>query len=330
MKVPPTTPAMPIGPMLLTPGPPQTGEGWIQELKIDGARAISLVAGGEVAIQSRPGNSFNRRFPEIVAGLADRLGGHTAILDGELVALDADGMPSFSLLQRRLVTTKPSTVLKRSVPARLWLFDCLHLDGQDLTGLPYRIRRSILEELLPGRAGTVAVPPTWADIDGPTLLEIVADLGAEGTVSKRADSIYQPGRRSRAWLKHPIRQRISLGIAGYFPGRSMPVGALLLVGHDPQTGALRYVGSVSSGLGPRVSRALADTFRDFRATSPPWSDRPRNDVESSVVWLRPGCVAAVEYRDFTARGRFRHLAFKGLDHSPDSTPEWLPLPRGLA
>ena len=109
----------------------------------------------------------------------------------------------------------------------------------------------------------------------------------------------------------------------------MPVGALLLVGHDPQNGDLGYVGSVSSGLGARVSRVLADAFHGFRATSPPWSDLPRTAVESSVVWLRPGCVAAVEYRDFAARGRFRHLAFKGLDYSADTTPEWLPLPRGL-
>ena len=317
--------------MLLTAGAPQTGEGWLQEVKIDGARALSRVSGGEVTIRSRPGNSFTARFPEVAQALAERLDGHTVILDGELLALDGDGMPSFSRLQRRLVAHRPSLLHQRTTPTRLWLFDCIHLDGQDLTGLPYRQRRVILEELVPSRTGTIAVPPAWSDIDGSTLLEIVAELGAEGTVSKRADSTYKPGRRSREWIKSPLRQRISLGIAGYFPGRTTPVGALLLAGHDPATGVLRYCGSVSAGLGPRISRALHDVFKGFRTANPPWSTQPGDGNESAVVWLRPGCIAAVEYREFTARGRFRHIAFKGLvQPSASEASDWLPLPRGAA
>ena len=206
--------------MLLTAGAPQTGTGWLVEPKLDGARALARVAGGEVTMQSRPGNSFTTRFPEVAAALTQRVNGHTVIVDGELVALDAAGLPSFSLLQRRLQNHTPTAFHQRTLPARLWLFDCLHLDGRDLTALPYRASRAILEELIPGHSGTVAVAPAWSDLDAAALLDIVAELGIEGTVSKRADSRYQPGRRTRNWVKSPLRQRRSLMVAGYYPGRT--------------------------------------------------------------------------------------------------------------
>jgi bifunctional non-homologous end joining protein LigD len=311
--------------MLLTAGPPQTGAGWINEIKLDGARALARVAGGTVTIQSRAGNAFTARFPELATALAARVDGHSVIVDGEIVALDGDGMPSFARLQRRLVTQRPSMVQQRTLPSRLWLFDCLHLDGEDLTALPYRTRREILQDLLPGRAGAVAVAPAWSDIDGPTLAEIATELGVEGTVSKRADSRYLPGRRTRSWIKSPLRHRITVWIIGYASGRSTPVGALLLAGHDPDTGALTYCGSVAAGLGPRISRALHEVFGEYRAATPPWSAHP-DDADatngSRLVWLRPGCSAAIEYRQFTAAGRFRHLAFKGLVEPAD----WVPLP----
>ena len=314
--------------MLLTAGEPQTGPGWLVEAKLDGARALARVAEGQVMIQSRPGNSFTGRFPEVAAALAERFDGHTVIVDGELVALDAAGLCSFSLLQRRLQTHKPTALHLRTLPSRLWLFDCLHLDGRDLTALPYRIRREILENPLPGRGGTVAAAPAWSDIDAAALIEITAELGIEGTVSKRADSPYQPGRRTRHWIKSPHRLRRALLCAGFYPGRNMPIGALILAGHDPVTGRLRYAGTVSAGLGTHISRNLYGQFRGLRASGPPW--RPRGSAAdervSSAVWLRPGCVAAVEYREYTSGGRFRHLSFKGLLNAADADLDWLPLP----
>lgn len=318
---------MPTGPMLLTAGPPQTGREWINEIKLDGARALARVAGGQVDLQSRPGNSFTGRFPEVTAALTARLDGHTAILDGELVALDTDGMPHFGLLQRRLAAHKPTAVHQRAIPGRLWLFDLLHLDGQDLTGLPYRTRRAILEDLLPGQSGTVAVAPAWSDIDGPALAEIAAELGVEGTCSKRADSLYHPGRRTKSWIKSPLRRRHTVWLAGYFPGRTAPVGALLLAGHDAESGGLRYAGSVSAGLGSRISRVLYEALRPHHTAAAPWSTRPDDDrAASPVVWLRPGCTAEVEFREFTAAGRFRHVAFKGLVPADEVTQQWVPLP----
>ncbi len=296
-----------------------------EEIKHDGARALSLVTGDQILIQSRPGNSFTGRFPDIAAALAGRLAGHSAIVDGELVALGADGRPDFGRLQRRLHLHRPSTLQQRATPTRLWLFDILHLDGRDLTALPYRQRRRVLEDLLPGTSGPVAVPPAWSDISGPELHSIAAELAVEGTVAKRADSIYQPGRRTRNWIKSPIRLRSLIGVLGYVPGRTTPVGALLLGGYDPATGRLIYCGAVSAGLGPRISRNLYTAFQQRRAGAPPWSREDGVGEDGSAVrWLRPGCLAIVEYREFTASGRFRHAAFRGLHLSED--PDWAELP----
>lgn len=314
--------------MLLTPGNPQTGPGWLVEPKLDGARALARVADSEVTIQSRPGNSFTSRFPEVAEALARQFDGHTVIVDGELVALDAAGLPSFALLQRRLLTHKPTALHRRTIPTRLWLFDCLHLDGRNLTALPYRTRREILEDLLPGRGGTIAVAPAWSDLDAAALVEISRELGIEGTVSKRADSPYQPGRRTRNWIKSPVRHRRALLCAGFYRSRAMPIGALILAGHDPVTGKLRYAGTVSAGLGAHISRNLTDQFRDMHAPTPPWRRRSSRaaDGSGSPVWLRPGFAAAVEYREYTSGGRFRHLSFKHLLDASQIDLDWLPLP----
>ena len=314
--------------MLLTAGQPQTGPGWLVEPKLDGARALARVAAGEVTIQSRPGNSFTGRFPEVAEALARQFDGHTVIVDGELVALDDAGLPNFALLQRRLVTHKPTVLHRRTIPTRLWMFDCLHLDGRDLTALPYRTRREILENLVPHHGGTIAVAPAWSELDAAALIEITAELGIEGIVSKRADSLYQPGRRTRNWIKSPLRHRRSLLCAGFYRGRAMPIGALILAGHDPVTGKLRYAGTVSAGLGARISRNLADQFRDMRAPGPPWQRRLSRaaDGSGSPVWLPPAYAAAVEYREFTIGGRFRHLSFKQLLDTSQIDLDWLPLP----
>ena len=318
---------MPSGPMLLTAGPPQFGAGWLLEPKLDGARALARVAGGQVCVQSRPGNSFTARFPEIAASLADCCEGRRVIVDGEIVVLDHDGLPSFSRLQRRLVAHRPTLVHQRTMPARLWLFDVLHIDGRDLTDLPYAARRAMLADLIPQRGPTLAVAPSWGGEEAAALLQSAVELGIEGTVSKRADSRYLPGRRSRSWIKSPLRQRVSLLVAGYVRGRSTPVGALILAGHDP-AGRLRYAATVSAGLGPRISRTLFTLFDPLRSPDPPWGTTPcsPNAEQSALVWLQPRYRAAIDYREATPSGRLRHASFKGLAPIDDPITGHLPLP----
>lgn len=297
------------------------------ELKADGARAMTAVHGGEVRIRSRPGNSLASRFPDVSAAVSAAFDGHSAVLDGELVVLDAQGRPDFSRLQRRLHLSRPSTLQQREQPAALWLFDVLHLDGRDMTAVPYCERRLVLESLVSARTGPVVVPPVWSDIEGEELLVMVDELGAEGIVSKLSDSIYRPGR-TRAWIKTPIRRSTELIVAGYFSGRTMPVSALLLAGHDHRSGQLRYCGSVSVGLGSRISRALHTEFAKHHSDRPPWRfDGETLDAGAEAnggpVWLAPTVVARIEYREFTGR-RLRHSAFKGLAAEADAGSVLLP------
>jgi bifunctional non-homologous end joining protein LigD len=170
---------------------------------------------------SRPGNNLATRFPDLVEQLRTVLDGHTVILDGEIVALGKDGRPDFGRLQRRLRVTRPTAGLRAAVPASFYLFDILHLDGTDLTARPYVERRAVLEQLGLSRDGAVIVPPCWHDLDGRVLLNIAADLGLEGVVCKRAESTYQAGRRSRAWVKTPIRRTAGGGFdrMGHWPQR---------------------------------------------------------------------------------------------------------------
>mgnify|MGYP003609229053 CR=1 FL=1 len=310
--------------MLPTQGPPPAGAGWIAEIKHDGARGLARVHDGQVLLQSRPGNNLTGRFPEVTAALSNLLPDRV-ILDGEIVTLDADRRPDFQRLQRRLTLNRPSTLQQRAIPARYLIFDILHLDGEDLNALPWTARRGVLEELLPAKSGIAVAPPVYRDLDPATLLEVADELGIEGVVAKRADSPYRPGRRTREWLKAPIRRRAELALLGYFPGRTLPVAALIVGGHD-STGQLRYCGTVSAGLGALISARLHTELAPLRTSTPPWrtakADTAEDSGTKSAVWLRPGMAVTVDYRQFT--GRLRHPSIKGV--APASDPGWLPLP----
>jgi len=212
---------------------------------------------------SRPGNNFCSRFPDLTENLAESLGGHSVVLDGEVIARDGEGRPNFARLQRRLRVQRPSRTLLASVPASYCVFDVLHLDGQDLTSRPYTQRRAILEDLaLP--SGPIVVPPVWQDLPGTVLLAAAAELDLEGAVFKRSDSRYRAGRRSRSWIRCPIRKRAIVAILGWTRGHAQPVGALVIGAHDSQ-GNLVYCGIVTSGLGQANRRSLQHPVGQPRA-----------------------------------------------------------------
>ena len=294
--------------MLATPGPPPAGAGFFAEAKWDGARGIARVHGGGVDLISRPGNNLCSRFPDLTESLAQSLGGHSAILDGEVIARDGQGRPSFARLQRRLRVQRPSRTLLSSVPASFCLFDVLHLDGQDLTSRPYAQRRAILEDLaLSG--GPIVVPPVWQDLPGAVLLAAAAELDLEGAVFKRSDSTYHAGRRSRSWIKCPIRKRAIVAVIGWTRGRAEPVGALAIGAHDSR-GNLVYCGTVTSGLGQANRRALHQLLCQHETSRSPLADH-RDHALGSIRWVKARLIGAIDYREYTGR-RFRHPAWKGL------------------
>jgi len=271
---------------------------------------MAVVDGRGVRLSSRNGSSITLTYPEISRGLREALGDRRVVLDGEVVALDGAGRPSFGLLQRRMHAQRPAAALVREVPAALFVFDVLAVDGEDVTQLPYVERRAVLEEM--AIAGPrVAVPPAWtaADgVDGVAMLDLAAQQGMEGVVAKRLRSRYRPGERSPDWIKHPLRIPATLVVCGWIGTRAR-LEALLLAAPHP-AGELRYVGHVGTGFLAISRRELLDRLGVLEVSSSPLLATPPHLTGESVRWVRAELVGEVHYREFT--GRLRHPSWRGL------------------
>ncbi|WP_299577613.1 non-homologous end-joining DNA ligase [uncultured Williamsia sp.] len=304
--------AVRVAPMLATPGSVLLGDGFAYEMKYDGQRGMATVDGRGVRLSSRNGTTITRTYPDVVAGIRRVLGGREAILDGEVVALDESGRPSFGLLQRRMHTQRAAAALVREVPARFFVFDVLASDGRDVTGLPYTGRRALLEDLVSPGDPVVQVPPSWtaADgVDGQVMLELAAEHGLEGVVAKRLSSRYRPGQRSPDWIKQPLRVSATVVVAGWI-GTPEKMESLLLAAVHP-TGGLRYIGHVGTGF-TRVDREdLLDQLGAIeRPTHPFASPPPRWASGDHVRWVHPVLLGEVHFREFTTR--LRHASWRGL------------------
>ncbi|WP_258537555.1 MULTISPECIES: RNA ligase family protein [unclassified Rhodococcus (in: high G+C Gram-positive bacteria)] len=203
--------------MLATLGNPPTGERWAFESKWDGQRAIATTGSKDPALWSRNGNDISASFPEILDALSAVLDHRETVLDGEIVALGPDGVPFFSLLQRRMHVLRPTAQLRNEALTSYYVFDILDVDGTSTTELPYLERREALANLSLQHP-RIKVPPHWLNVDGPTMLEVAKKHHLEGIVAKNISSIYQPGKRSRDWLKTPLRANCEAVLCGFIPG----------------------------------------------------------------------------------------------------------------
>ncbi len=303
--------------MLATPGSVLLGAAWAFEFKYDGQRQLSTVDGRGVRLSSRNGTTITRTYPDLVAGIRRVLGSRDAILDGEVVALDESGRPSFGLLQRRMHTQRAGAALVREVPARFFVFDVLSADGADVTGLPYTERRALLDELVTDGDPVVQVPPSWtaADgVDGRVMLELAAEHGLEGVVAKRLSSRYRPGERSPDWIKRPLRVSATVVVAGWI-GTPGQLESLLVASVHP-AGGLRYIGHVGSGFSRAgredLLRRLAAIERPAHPLAAP---PPRWAAGDHVRWVHPVLLGEVHFREFTTR--LRHASWRGL--RPDAS-----------
>jgi bifunctional non-homologous end joining protein LigD len=291
---------------------PAKGEGWASEVKWDGVRAIAYCRPGRLRLQSRNLNDITGQYPE-VRRLSRQIGALDAVLDGELVAFDENGSPSFERLQQRIHQTSESVVRRRmkSHPITYVLFDLLYLDGHDLTAEPYSRRRKLLEGL--GLEGESWQVPAYSTAPPAELLAASAELGLEGIVVKRLASRYAPGRRTGDWLKVKNVNRQEFVIGGWFPGegrRRNRLGSLLIGYHDPADGGkLRYAGKVGTGFSERDLDELAERLAPLALDKNPFVGRrgPRG-----ARYVEPRLVAEVEFRELTAEGMVRHGSFKGL------------------
>jgi bifunctional non-homologous end joining protein LigD len=302
----PMPPPGSIEPMKATPAAePPTGSDWAFEIKWDGHRVLAFVSGGRVRLQSRNRLDATGRFPEL-RGLGPALGSREVILDGEVVAFDESGRPSFSALQER--ARRRSRVVYE-------VFDLLWLDGRSTMGLPYLERRRLLGEL--GLAGPAWQVPAHHVGDGPALLAASREQDLEGLVAKRVDSVYEPGRRSPAWRKIKNVRRQEFVVLGWVPGdggRSGRIGSLLVGYHEGVGGPLRYAGRVGTGFTEaelaRLERLLAPLVRAEPPVADPWV--LPTEVRRSARWVEPEVVCEVAFSEWTHGGVLRAASYKGL------------------
>jgi bifunctional non-homologous end joining protein LigD len=284
------------------------GKEWLYELKIDGYRALLMKDGERVEIRSRRDNVLTRTY----RGVADatlRVNADQVMLDGELVAVDASGRPSFQALQHR--GSHPGYQIV------FYVFDVLHLNGFDLMNLPLSERRELLPQLLEGTGlrQSIELPGTVDEI-----IAAVRGMGLEGIVAKRRDSLYQPGERSPDWQKLQLQRQQELVIGGYRPdGQNVDA---LIVGYYDEVG-LRFAGKVRAGLVAHLRRDIARQLRPFHAARCPFADLP--NVKTSrwgggvsaeemrqIQWLRPELVAQIAFVEWTADHRLRASSFLGM------------------
>ena len=243
-----------------------SGDQWLFELKLDGIRAVVIKNGERVQLFSRLPRELTADFPQIVAAL-EKLPARQLVMDGELIALDERGRSSFQLLQNR--RSHPSD----GRPILLYLFDLMHLDGQDLKASPLTARRVALERLLKKQNGPLRFSPTLAGTPDRIWKEILRH-GLEGLVAKQKDSPYEPGRRSGAWLKIKAQLRQEFVIGGYTApeGARLCFGAIL-VGYY-QGNELIFASKVGTGFDTASLKSLYRLFQKQRRTDCPFSNLP--------------------------------------------------------
>lgn len=293
------------------------GTPWV-EMKWDGIRGLGIWDGHRLRLRSRNGNDLTAAYPEITA-VDLGLGREPAVFDGEIVALDEKGRPSFPLLQKRMNLAQPREIEREATrtPVHLYLFDVLSAGGRDVASLPLSQRREVLEDLTAAAAAPIVVPPVFDDVDA--AVSTSGRFGLEGVVVKDPGSTYRRGARSEQWLKvkHSRTQEVVIG--GIRPGKGNRSGTIgsLLVG-VPSADGLRYAGRVGSGFGEQTLTRLTELFEPLRAEVDPFVGVPAADARDAL-WVRPDLVGEVEFAEFTPGGILRQARWRGL--RPDKSPD---------
>jgi bifunctional non-homologous end joining protein LigD len=291
-----------------------SGDQWLYELKLDGYRAIGFKRDGIAHLRSRNDNDFSTRYPAVVKALA-RLPNQT-VIDGEILAFDGDGRPSFNALQN---------YGGASVPVVYYVFDVMILGGRDVMREPLEVRRELLEnKILP----KLSEPIRYAsplDADLPVLIQSVKDQGFEGLVAKRRTSLYEPGLRSGAWMKMRVNRGQEFVIGGYTRGTN--TFDALIFGYYEGT-ELIYVARTRSGFTPATRAQLFRKFKGLETNECPFVNLPEEKSGrwgqgltkakmAQCQWLKPVLVGQFEFLEWTSDDHLRHSKFVGLRDDKD-------------
>jgi bifunctional non-homologous end joining protein LigD len=283
---------------------------WLFEIKWDGIRALTWIRHGELELRSRTGRVITHQYPEL-GELPKRVKAETAILDGEIVALDESGKSNFERLQSRMNVRLITESLRAKVPVTYYIFDLLYYDGYDLRGVTLLERKTLLQNAL-----KFGDPFIYADHQlekGKELFDLARRQGLEGIIGKRIDSFYSEDR-STDWVKFKITREVDVVVGGYTAPRGSRehFGALLAGLYDGK--ALSYVGSVGTGFNHNTQSTVYAKLRKLQSARCPFDEVP--DTREKAYWVEPNLVARVKYGNWTRERRLRAPVFLGLlpDH----------------
>src|SRR3954447_1991350 len=307
-------------------------EDWLFEIKWDGYRVEAVVRDGTVRLFTRNGNDAETYFPKLLTP-PRWIEAREAIVDGEIVAVDGDGRPDFSLLQERITGYRSG----HDVPLVYQAFDLLYLDGRSLLEVPLEERKKLLKLVL--RENARVRYASHIETEGLSFHDAAVEQGLEGVVAKHRRSPYQPGRRTATWLKLKIRPEQELVVGGWTPGEgnARDLGALVVGVYEGDK--LRFAGKVGSGFDGRTRKELRKRLEPLAIDEPPFDPPPPKDYRgrwggdlAGVTWVRPELVIRAELGGWSRDGMVRHSAFKGIESGRDAktVPRELPVPAATA
>lgn len=291
------------------------GDRWLYEVKLDGYRAIAIKNGDEIEIRSRNNKDLTKSYPAVCSAVRS-LRAQSIVLDGEIVAVDSTGRPSFQALQHRSARTDHQIAY--------YVFDLLHINGTDTTQLTLRERRAML-------ASAVNRCPVLlsGELEGSAteVATAVGNLGLEGVIAKRRESRYEPGQRSGAWQKLKLDRQQEFLVGGFRP--NVRTVEALLVGYY-EGRSLKFAGKVRAGMTPRIRAQLHDLLKPLKVDKCPFVDLPNSksshwgtgvtaEEMKDMTWLRPKVVVQIRFVEWTAEGNLRHSAFVGLRHDKSAS-----------
>ena len=284
-------------------------EGWVYEIKWDGYRALAFMNNGKVSLKSRNDKSFDQKFYPVVAAL--KQWNINAIVDGEVAVLSENGVSNFGDLQNWRSEADGDLYY--------YIFDMLWYEGKNLMNLPFNERRVILEQNMPA-SGIIRLSQAFEE-SGIKFFEASKKMELEGIIAKRTDSIYQPGNRSKEWLKIKANKRQEMVIGGFTKNEdTSKLFSALLVGVY-ENGKLRYTGKVGTGFNDKMQKDMIVKFKKIVAKTPPFEELPdvnkpsrfrKNPPRATATWLKPELVCEVSFTEMTTDGIMRHPSFEGL------------------
>lgn len=292
--------------------------GWRYEIKWDGYRALAFMGRKATELRSRNNKSFNDQFYPVYQAV--KAWGLHAIVDGEIAVINDAGQSDFSALQQWRSEADGLLVY--------YVFDILWLNGHDLTGLPLSVRRTVLEEqITSARGDTIRLSESF-EATGTEFFNIARQMGLEGIIAKRADSLYHPGERTRDWLKIKTSNRQEVVIGGYTKneGSSKPFSSLLVGVFEK--GQLHYTGKIGTGFNIQLQKQLLQQFKPLEIKRSPFITVPDinkpsrfrpNPPKAEAVWIKPQLVCEVGFREMTSDGVMRHPSFEGMRTDKDAT-----------